>query len=90
MASQEALVIAGVILVFLGMILIFFGVLAGALSGIKEGKVSGKTEAGGVILIGPIPIIFGTSWRMAIIASILAIALIVLALILLRRVAPAP
>jgi uncharacterized protein (TIGR00304 family) len=33
-------------------------------------------KAGGVVLIGPIPIIFGSSWKIALISIILAIILI--------------
>ncbi len=84
MTSEEALVIAGIILIFVGVMLVFIGSLAGVFSGGK----TGKAEAGGVVLIGPIPIIFGTSWRAAVIASILAIILLVLALVLMRRIIP--
>lgn len=84
MSSSEALVIAGVILVFIGIMLVFVGALAGMLGAGKNVK----TEAGGVVLIGPVPIIFGTSWRAALVVSILAIIMIVLALVLMRRVSP--
>ncbi len=84
MTSEETLVIAGIILIFVGVMLVFIGSLAGVFSGGK----TGKAEAGGVVLIGPIPIIFGTSWRAAVIASILAIILLVLALVLMRRIIP--
>ena len=47
---------------------------------IEEKKVKG----GGVILIGPIPIIFGTDKRYAVIVILLAIILMLLAVILSR------
>ena len=50
---NEALIILGIGLVLLGFFLVMVGVLWGA----KPGKV----EAGGVVLIGPFPIVFGTS-----------------------------
>ncbi len=84
MASQEALIMAGIILILVGVTLVFIGSLAGIFSGGK----AGKAEAGGVVLIGPIPIIFGTSWRAAVFASILAIVLLIFALVLMRRIAP--
>ncbi|ESQ21686.1 MAG: Protein of unknown function DUF131 [uncultured Acidilobus sp. CIS] len=37
-------------------------------------------------MIGPVPIIFGTSWRMAIIAIVLAIVLIAIALVMMLLV----
>ncbi|MFP4169536.1 MAG: TIGR00304 family membrane protein [Methanomassiliicoccales archaeon] len=43
----------------------------------------GKKRFGGVVLIGPVPIIFGSDWRMALIAIALAIALILIALLFL-------
>ena len=43
----------------------------------------GKKRFGGVVLIGPVPIVFGSDWRMALIAIALAIALILIALLFL-------
>jgi len=76
------LVGAGILLVLIGFALIFLGVLGAAVGGGGGGK--GRVEGGGVIMIGPIPIIFGTSSKMAVIAAVLAVVLIVLALILMR------
>lgn len=47
---------------------------------IKEEKVKG----GGVILIGPLPIVFGTDKRYAVILMVLAIVLMLLAIVFLR------
>lgn len=67
-----------------GMLLIFIGALREAARS-EEEKREGKAEAGGVVLVGPIPIVFGTSERItkltlifAIILTILAIALFVI------------
>ncbi|GAB6147931.1 TIGR00304 family membrane protein [Stetteria hydrogenophila] len=87
MQAYEALVILGFILIFVGVALIFIGTLALAFSSGREGKA----EAGGVVLIGPIPLVFGTSWRATIIASIVAVVLMVLAIIVMlmaRRAVP--
>lgn len=59
------------ILILVGMILIFLGLIS----------AGGKVRGGGVILIGPIPIVFGDA-RFAIYAMIFALILI-LSLILL-------
>ncbi|MEM3059340.1 MAG: DUF131 domain-containing protein [Methanomassiliicoccales archaeon] len=50
----------------------------------KEGleKRAIKTKGAGVVLIGPVPIIFGSEPRMVIVAMLLAIAMIVLVIIL--------
>lgn len=40
-------------------------------------------KVGGVVLVGPIPIIFGSDWRMASLAIILAMVLIIIVILLL-------
>jgi uncharacterized protein (TIGR00304 family) len=75
------------ILSFLGVMFLFFGFLL-FISGFyqlnkdeyryKEDSISDessktKVKAGGIVLIGPIPIVFGTSWKMTVIVLILAI-----------------
>jgi len=68
------LVGVGFALIMLGVLLIFLGVLAGAVKG------GGEVEAGGVIIIGPIPIVFGTSGRAALAAAVLGLVMLLLAL----------
>jgi uncharacterized protein (TIGR00304 family) len=46
----------GLVLVFVGVALIIIAVVLLSVSGARKGKVKG----GGAILIGPVPIIFGT------------------------------
>lgn len=53
MSFSQNILKTGVILVFLGFILLFIGTL------LSEGQGSG--DFGGLILIGPIPIAFGSS-----------------------------
>ncbi|MFP3080758.1 MAG: DUF131 domain-containing protein [Acidilobus sp.] len=71
----------------IGFLVILIGVFIIMAAGIYEAyrqasQAQGqKVQAGGVIMIGPIPIIFGTSWKMTIIAIVLAIALMVIAII---------
>jgi len=66
------------ILIMLGFVLMFLSSIV--LEG-REGKES-KTEAGGVVIIGPIPLIFGTSTRIVFIILILAIVLMVLSIMI--------
>jgi uncharacterized protein (TIGR00304 family) len=49
-----------------------------------EGKVEAKIKGGGVIMLGPIPIIFGSDKESAKTAAILAIILMLLSLLILR------
>lgn len=69
------LVTLGVLIVFAG-----FGVMAAAL--LLEGRKSGEVKGGGVVLVGPIPIIFGSDAKWGSIAIILAIVLIFVTLLL--------
>ncbi len=72
MPSWDALIGLGVALIFLGFMLVFLGVFLGALSGSM-----GKVEGGGVVMIGPIPIIFGTSERIVLLAMVLTLIMII-------------
>lgn len=59
----------GIAFILLGFSLVFLSMLAGKGEG---------AEAGGIILIGPIPIVFGTSQRSAFIAIILGFIMLIL------------
>ncbi len=63
-------------LVFMGIALIMIGM---ALM-----TISSNFEYGGVIIIGPFPIVFGSSLNMVLFGIILAVILILLTLILVR------
>jgi uncharacterized protein (TIGR00304 family) len=70
------LVLAGFLLVLVG-----FGVIVVAMlsQGRKEG---GEVKGGGVVMIGPVPIIFGSDMKWASVAIVLAIILIILTVVL--------
>ncbi|BBD73775.1 hypothetical protein HS1genome_2164 [Sulfodiicoccus acidiphilus] len=60
----------GFVVVFLGFLLIFAGVIyeiikASRRSEGRSEESEGKGEFGGVIFVGPVPIVFGSSKRMA-------------------------
>ena len=71
---REELITMGFILVFIGMILIFAGMFSSVFRG-GEGKA--EVRGGGVVLIGPFPIVFGSDAQ-----SIKTVLLLTLALIL--------
>ncbi len=77
----------GIILLALGvMALVFDRFLDGRVpeeegQGAETERTKGNTEFGGVVLIGPIPIIFGSNPRTALMAA--AVAIIILAIVLL-------
>ncbi len=62
--------------VFSGITLIFFGLVLYTLSKIPADKV----EYGGVVLIGPVPIVFGSSTVLMTSAIVIALLLFILAM----------
>ncbi len=71
------LISLGFILVTIGIIVILAGSLKKGESG-EEGET--EVEAGGVVIIGPIPIVFGSSQRITVLVLVLAIVLTILTL----------
>jgi len=69
-------VLAGFLLVLVGFEVVVISMLS---EGRKEGS---KVKGGGVVMIGPVPIIFGSDMKWASFAIVLAIILIVLTLVL--------
>lgn len=69
--SFERFIAIGFIFIILGIIIIFSAVFLSSLRGGQEGQI----ETGGVIMIGPIPIIFGNSKPLIIISITGAIIL---------------
>jgi uncharacterized protein (TIGR00304 family) len=64
----------GIVLIFVGVLIIIIAVVLLSVSGVKKGKVKG----GGVIMIGPIPIIFGTDKKSVKTVLLLSLALTVM------------
>jgi uncharacterized protein (TIGR00304 family) len=69
-----ALYALGIALVFVGVLIIIVAVILLSVSGAKKGKVKG----GGAIIVGPVPIIFGTDKESLKIVLLLSLALTVL------------
>jgi uncharacterized protein (TIGR00304 family) len=67
-------------LILLGIVLIILGIFILMLSLWRAGE--GRGEAGGVVIVGPVPIVFGTSQRVATTVMVLAIVLTVVTLLL--------
>ncbi len=76
------LVLAGMLVALAGIAII----VAAALLLRDKGDGQTKVKGGGVVMIGPIPIIFGSDARWTAIAIILAIILMALWLVLFSRV----
>jgi uncharacterized protein (TIGR00304 family) len=71
----------GVALVLIGFAVAFIAVIWLILSGARSGKDRGRVRGGGVVIIGPVPIIFGTDKESVKIILLLSIALVVLLLV---------
>ena len=78
---MQDLVILGAGIAIVGFLVIFLATVLGARSEGERGGKDVEVRGGGVIMIGPIPIIFGTDPKWAVIAIVLAIVLIALALL---------
>ena len=69
----------GIALVIVGIVVIVAAIIVASMGGAKKGKVRGA----GVIMIGPIPIIFGTDKKSVKTVLALALALTIVVLIIL-------
>jgi len=69
-----ALYALGIALVFVGVLIIIVAVILLSVSGAKKGKVKG----GGAIMVGPVPIIFGTDEKSLKTVLLLSLALTVM------------
>jgi uncharacterized protein (TIGR00304 family) len=76
-SSQVALVTVGLILIFAGFTVAFFAVLSMFL---RNFRVRGRTRGGALIMIGPIPVVFGTDKETVKILLILSVVLMVIVL----------
>jgi uncharacterized protein (TIGR00304 family) len=68
----------------IGLLLIAMGFLL-VMTSLLQNSGQGNSGYGGVILIGPIPIVFGSSPKMAVLAMIVAAGLMVFVFLLFRR-----
>jgi len=89
MIKGETLVFIGIAVVIAGMLLTFIGtaILSSGKNNNQESNNS-KVSTGGVILIGPIPIIFGNDKSMIAVTILGAIILMVIAYFLFYRGGP--
>lgn len=77
----------GILLIFLGFIVVFIGMALSMLTSGRRGS-KGKVGGGGLIMIGPIPILFGTDKKWVGVMAILALAIIALYIISMVGVRP--
>jgi uncharacterized protein (TIGR00304 family) len=68
----------GFLLIILGFVLAFVAVIVMLFQGVRSG--SSESRGGAVLLIGPVPIIFGSDKKSAMVLVVLSIILIVIAM----------
>ncbi len=77
------LVTIGIVVILAGILVLFLATFFGARSNEREDeKERTKVRGGGVVLIGPIPIIFGSDAKWASIVVVLAIILVLVSRLL--------
>jgi len=69
------LTLAGIVLIIVGFAVVFIAMISSVR---KEG---GEVKGAGIVMIGPIPIVFGSDAKWASIAIVLAIVLVVVSLL---------
>ncbi|MGC8538471.1 MAG: TIGR00304 family membrane protein [Candidatus Micrarchaeia archaeon] len=75
----EILAMVGILLIFAGIVSIFSYVFFNAYP--KNAQKNANVSAAGLIMIGPIPIAFGTSSSMVVVAEILGIVILIIMII---------
>lgn len=76
---MKALILLGVSLVLVGILLVVFGLFVG-----RGAQVETETRGGGVILIGPVPILFGSDRTMVVVGAVLTLVAILFWFLLVR------
>ncbi len=75
----DELVLAGFVMLFLGMLLVVAGMLA------QAGKQGAEVRGGGVVLIGPLPVVFGSDTQSVKMVVLLTLVLILVVYLLFYR-----
>ena len=75
--GEMTLVTVGLVLIFVGFMVIF---LAALLVFLKGARFRGRTRGGALIMIGPIPVVFGTDKETVKILVIMSMILVVIVL----------
>lgn len=79
MIKSNTLILSGIIIIFIGIIILFVG------TALQASSKNSEVHTGGIILIGPIPIIFGNDKSLIVIGVVFAIIIMVLWYILFYR-----
>lgn len=81
---ETLLTMLGVILIMLGLFSIIFWMISRSIQENPDEKTKENIKTGGVVMIGPVPIIFGSDKKSVLIVILMAIVLMILAIILIK------
>jgi uncharacterized protein (TIGR00304 family) len=81
---ETLLTMPGIILIMLGLFSIVFWMISRSIRENPGEKTKENIKSGGVVMIGPVPVIFGSDKKSALIVILLAIVLMILAIILIK------
>lgn len=71
------LIALGMFIIFVGAVILMLGVVRSVYQTREAGNAEGEVKAGGVILIGPIPIVVGTDKTMVLVSIAGAVLLLI-------------
>jgi uncharacterized protein (TIGR00304 family) len=69
-------------IIWVGFIISLIGLLLIVLSLISGEREEERVEGGGILIVGPLPIVFGSSRKAALIAAIIGVTMIIIVLAL--------
>ena len=71
----------GIVLIFIGFIIVALSLILSYAESSPAGRGEAKVSGGGVVIVGPIPIVFGTDKRAALAAAVIGAILTIVVLI---------
>ncbi|MCD6428216.1 MAG: DUF131 domain-containing protein, partial [Desulfurococcales archaeon] len=70
----------GMVLIFVGFIMIMLSLILSYAKPLPSGRGEAKVSGGGVVIVGPVPIVFGTDKRAALAAAVVGAILTIIVL----------
>lgn len=70
--DANTLIISGIIIIFIGIVIVFVG------TAFQSSQKGAEVQTGGIIMIGPIPIIFGNDKSLIYVGMVFAIIVMIL------------
>ncbi|MCD6340554.1 MAG: DUF131 domain-containing protein [Desulfurococcales archaeon] len=71
----------GMVLIFVGFIIVILSLILSYTKPSPAGRGGAKVSGGGVIIVGPVPIVFGTDKRAALAAAVVGAILTIIVLV---------